>query len=328
MSYIIEVVPNPDGSFNIPLSYQGDKGEKGDAGGTGEKGDQGDPGIVTPELQDLVELAQQARDQALEIMQGENDIVVNLPGGKSFGKYTNGQTIPIAGRTPWQIIVEAATEYVQAVFSNFSITGQPTIVEVGTTISGAKTFAWHLLLNSSAVAGVDIFDNTGAATLLANTANDDLQSVVVTNRLLNANGATQSFRGVAHDSNTGQPDIYSQNFVITARFLRFFGPGPATPANSGQVRSLPVNSFHSEAGSFTLATGNTQKKFIVALPPGITILSAVDQTALNIDLTNQYVLQGTVNVTDAGGTNRAYNLYEMNIAVPYSTNHNHLITTS
>lgn len=272
--------------------------------------------------------AEAARDEAVSVLSGESDIVVNLSGGKSFGKYTNGQTVPIAGRSVWEIFSDALVEYIQGIFTAFGVTGQPATVEVGTTISGSKTFTWSINQNSSDVDTIDIFDVTGNANLLVGTPNDGTQSVTVTSRQLNSNGATQVYRGIAHDSNPGKSDFNSSNFTITARFLRFFGPAASSASNSAQVRSLPSSAFQTGAGSFTLATGSTQKKFIVALPPGVTITSVIDQTALNADITAQYVLLPSVNVLDAGSTNRAYNVYEMNLAVPYSSSHNHLITTT
>ena len=67
-----------------------------------------------------------------------------LATGKSFGKYTNGQTAQWAGLTPVAAILDAANEYIQPVFSFFSVAGQATTVEAGTTITGAKNFTWAM----------------------------------------------------------------------------------------------------------------------------------------------------------------------------------------
>lgn len=233
----------------------------------------------------------------------------------------------IAGNTYDAIIQAIVAPYVNPNFSSFSISGQSTTVEVGTTLSGSKTFTWGITLNSGAVALINLYDNTAVSTLLSNTANDGTQAQTITTIQLNTNGATQSWKGVLHDTNVIQ-DINSSNFIVTGRFYRFFGSSASSPTNSATVRALPSSTFHTGATTFTLATGNTLTKFVVALPPGVTISTVIDTDALNADITSQYFLTGTINVLDAGSTNRLYNIYEMNIGVAYTTSHNHSITTA
>jgi hypothetical protein len=66
----------------------------------------------------------------------------------------------------------------------------------------------------------------------------------------------------------------------------------------------------------------------VALPPSVTISTVIDIDASNANITSTYILTGTINVVDAGGTNRAYNIYELNLGAPYSFSHQHSITTA
>jgi hypothetical protein len=256
-----------------------------------------------------------------------SNITVTLGGGKTLGRYTTGQTIPAAGKTAEEVMNLIAIEYVNPAFSSFSVTGQNTTVEVGTTLSGAKTFTWAITLNSGTVSTIDIYDNTGLAALVTNTANDGTQSPTIATYQLNANGTTQSWKGILHDTNTIQ-DINSSNFVVTSRFYRFWGTTATSPTTSPDVRGLPSSAFHTGASSFTLATGTTAIKFVVALPPSVTISSVIDTGNLNADITSSFVLTGTVNVLDAGSTNRAYNIYEYNIGAPYPVSSNLTITTA
>jgi len=243
-------------------------------------------------------------------------------GGIASG--TNLGTSPIAIQ---DLLDDILYPYVNPVFTSFSVSGQSTTVEVGTTLSGSKTFTWGITLNSGTVPTIDIYDNTAASTLLAGTSNDGTQAQTITTIQLNSNGATQSWRGVGN--NTSPPGTFnSSNFVVTARFYRFFGPTASSPANSAAVRALSSNAFHTGATTFTLNTGTTQTKFVVALPPGVTISSVIDTSALDVDITSQFILTGTVNVLDAGSTNRAYNIYEMNVGVAYGTSHAFSITTA
>lgn len=256
------------------------------------------------------------------------DIIVSQSNGKTVGKYLHGQTIPAAGKTPEQVMRDIAIEYINSSFSAFSISGQLTTIEVGTTLSGSKTFLWTVTLGSGVVPLIDIYDNTASSTLLAGTANDGTQAVTITTIQLNSNGATESWKGIGTDT-TPPVTFNSANFVVTARFMRFFGPSATTPGNSAQVRALPTNEFQVPSpNTFILNTGTTEIKFHVALPPGVTITSIFDLDALNANITAFYVLTGTISVNDAGGTPRIYNIYRMDIGTPYSSSHRHSITTS
>jgi len=215
--------------------------------------------------------------------------------------------------------------YINPTFSSFSINVSPT-VEVGTGISLSKTATWNIVLGSGTVALCDLLDVTAGTTLLTNTPNDGTQSFTATTITLNTNGATQTWRMVGHNT-TPAGDFNSSNYVVTSRFYRFWDAVSASPTNSVTIRAYSNSAFHSGASTFTLVTGTSLTKFVVALPPGVTIASVFDQT-VNSFVTGDYALTGTVNVVDAGGTNRAYNIYEMNIVTPYSSSHNHVVTTT
>lgn len=250
----------------------------------------------------------------------------NIPSASiSVGGITAGTSL--SNLSPSQILSLLLNPYINPAFTSFSVSGQPQTVEVGTTLSGSRTFTWGITVNSGVVPTIDIRNNTTSSTLLAATPNDGTQAVTVTTIQLNTNGATQSWRGIGN--NTSPTSTFnSSDFVVTSRFIRFFGASAASVTNSAQVRALPTNAFHTGASTFTLNTGNTLTKFIVALPPSVTISTVIDIDASNANITSTYILTGTINVVDAGGTNRAYNIYELNLGAPYSFSHQHSITTA
>lgn len=260
------------------------------------------------------------------------DTPVVLASGKTLGKYTNGQTILSAGKTFEEVIKDIALEYVSPAFSSFSITGQPTTVEVGTTLSGSKTFTWGITLNSGVVPTIDIYDNTASATLLAATPNDGTQAQAINTIQLNANNATQSWKGIANNSNGA--NVESGNFVVTSLFNRFWGAVATLPASSvdGTANRAYANLLTTDVktngtNTFTLVTGTTSNKFIVLLPPDVTIVNVTDTGNLGLDITSSYILS-TITIKDAGGTDRAYNQYLFNPAGAYPTTTNHVITTN
>jgi hypothetical protein len=255
---------------------------------------------------------------------GGSDYTPSGPTTATVGGIASGTDLGVSDITFQALLDDILYPAVTPSFSSFSVSGQSTTIEVGTTLSGSKTFTWAISVGTGTVSTIDIYDNTATATLLAGTPNDGSQAQNITSIQLNSNGVTQSWKGIANNTNPVQT-IDSSNFVVTARFYRFFGPTASSPANSADVRALASSAFQT-TGSFNLTTGTTLTKFVVALPPSVTISSVIDLDALNADITSEYVLTGTVNVLDAGSTNRAYNIYEMNIGVAYSTSHRHQIT--
>lgn len=255
------------------------------------------------------------------------DVTFVLSGSKSYGKYLNGQTAPWTGLTAREAIIDAAIEYINPIFTSFSISGQPQTVETGTTLFGSKTFVWGINQNSGVVSTIDLFDVTLGTTLLSNTTNDGSEVKTINSVSLNSNGATQTWRGIGHNT-APIGNFNSSDFTVTSRFLRFYGPTITNPTNNTSARALPITEFHPGTSTFILNTGNTFVKRAVALPPGVTISTVFDLDALNANITANYILSGTIIIIDAGGTNRSYNLYIMTDAVPYSANHRHSISTN
>lgn len=249
-----------------------------------------------------------------------------LSGGKSFGKYLTGQTADWIGKTAIEAIADAAIEYIAPSWSSFSISGQAATVEIGTIISGSKTFTWGLNQNSGVISGIDVYDITGATTLLAGTPNDGTQAVVVATVSLLTHNQTQSWRGIGNNTSP-IGTINSSSFTVIAKAKYWWSALSTTPTTSAEVRAMSNDAFYG-AGTFTLNTGSTLNKFTIVIPNASSITQAIDLDALNLNITSEYLLLGTIVVNDIGGNAQTYKLYEMNQAVPYSSNHRHSITIS
>lgn len=256
----------------------------------------------------------------------------NLPGGKSLGKLTGvGEVDESIGMTANEFLTFIANEYIAPAFTSFNIQSEPQTVEVGTTISGTKTFKWGLTLNNGVVPTIDIYDNT-AGSVLVNTTNNGTKAQTVNTIKLNAKDATQSWKGIA--VNTAGANVNSANFIVTSQFNLFYKAVDTIPANpsDGAANRTYANTLFKKvktngANSFTLETGITSNKFIILLPPGVTITSVIDTTNLSLDITSDYVLT-IITIKDAGGTDRNYNQYLFNPPGPYSISANHVITTN
>lgn len=258
-----------------------------------------------------------------------SDIVVSLSGGKTFGKYSNGETIPSNGKTAVQVISEAAIQYLDPTFSSFAITGQAVSIESGESIaSGNKTFTWATT-NSSNVQNnsIAIRNQTANTDLVTGLNNDGTEGGVnVPDAIpLNGDNISQVFRVVGTKANGGVGS-FSRDLTITSFYAIFYGPAAAAPNSSATVRAL-TKRLRNAGNTWLLNTGTVENIFAIWLPTGRTLVSVKDLDALNLDITASYV-SSAQNVDDAGATSRAGTLYVMTGAVPYSTNHRHEITIS
>lgn len=104
----------------------------------------------------------------------------------------------------------------------------------------------------------------------------------------------------------------------------YYGPAAESVTDSDSIKDLPFASFLS-TGAMILQTGTSLTKFVLAIPSHWSVDTIIDLSALNIQMTGDYELMGQIPVnTNSGPVN--YNVFEMDIAVPYSVNHNHQIT--
>lgn len=234
----------------------------------------------------------------------------------------------ISGSTYDAIFQAILVPFVAPVFNSFAVTGLSNTVEVGNTLSGSKTFTWTTTANSGTITTIDIFDNTASANLVTGLSNTGSTSHSVTTNQLNTNGASQSWKAVGHYTGGGSGTMNSSNFVTTGRYFDFWGPSPASVTNSSTVRALPSSQFQLAGNSFTLNTGTSLTKFIICLPPSVTLVSVIDNSALGANITASFIAQSNINVLDAGSTNRSYNIYEFNVGSPYGSSHNLTCTTN
>ncbi len=100
-----------------------------------------------------------------------NDFTIALAGGKTFGKFINGDVVPATGKTAREVILLAAQE---ALAPTVSLTSPTTIPFNQTAISNVLNFSYTINSLGATVASVSLEwrrNNTGAWTVLStNTA--------------------------------------------------------------------------------------------------------------------------------------------------------------
>lgn len=254
------------------------------------------------------------------------DIPVVLGGNRTLGKYTSGQTILSTGWTFEELIRDIALEYVAPVFTSFTIPSLTNIVEVGTTLSGTKTFNWAITQNSGIVETFGIYDNKTDAFLDTGISGNTVDLAIVTN-LMNTEGEIQNWKVVGDNTAVGHiGTIDSFPYTVTARYKRWWGACDVEPTDRASALTLPNSGFQTSAvNNFILNTGTTKLKMVVLLPPGRIIDFVYDATN-NASITSSYIFS-TVNINDANGVPRTYNKYVLSLGSAYNPSAEHVIQT-
>jgi hypothetical protein len=261
-----------------------------------------------------------------------DSFVVNLPDNQSG--IPNGTTVN-AGDSIATFLESAFRKASPAVYNypSASLSGSPApaAVEVGTALSIAFSIGFT---QNDAGAQTSLVLNKNGSPLTA-TSGTYTDSITATLSPVNYQAIINYAQGHINNDSLGSPDAsgriaagsVSSNVLSYQGFYLLWYDAVATiPAASAAVRALSNARFSNAGNSFTLNTGSTQTHFVLVLPPGKSLVSVIDQDALNLDITSQYAATG-ISVNNASGTAvSGYTLYSMSQSVPYSSNHRHNIT--
>ncbi len=148
----------------------------------------------------------------------------------------------IAGETLSQILQDILVSYQAPAFSSFAITGQGSPVEIGTSITGAKTFTWGTTNSGNVNANTIEIDNVTASTVLVSgSANDGSESLNI--GTITFNGSPQVFRIKGTNS---QSTVFQRDLTIATLYPYFYGKvasgGAAPGANRPVANQALINS--------------------------------------------------------------------------------------
>jgi hypothetical protein len=231
----------------------------------------------------------------------------------------------ISGLAYDDIIQSIVAPYVNPNWTYF-LNNQAQAVEVKTQLTGTRDFTWNVNNNSGIVTDIDIYDVTGVSTLLAATPDDGAQAAVaITTITLTLEDDQQRWRGIANNTSPSGT-VNSSDFTITAYYYLFTDPVSSVPANSAAVRSMTSVFLTSANQQVAIETGTVETTFVIAVPPGHSIVSITDEDALGLVITGSYIFDSTVAVTMPNATTENYDLYVMTVGDPYPTSHTHLLT--
>ncbi|RKR83182.1 hypothetical protein BDD43_3384 [Mucilaginibacter gracilis] len=204
-------------------------------------------------------------------------------------------------------------------------------LEVGQTVNIPLTVAFNQ--NDGGAQGAMSVKKDGTQIATASPYTDSAVVMALTAKVYQANVAYA--QGPIKNNIIGVPDatgriaassVNSNSLSYQGYYKIFYDAVAAFPTNSATARALTNSRFSNSGNTFTLNTGTVQTKFCLILPPGKTLVSVIDQDALNLDITSQYVAS-SITVNDAAGNSvTTYTIYAMSQSIPYTASHRHNIT--
>lgn len=270
----------------------------------------------------------------------EGGIEVSLDGGRTLGKYGDGDIIP-GNLSVLQVLKEAVSEYYPAVFFSpeGELTSDPLITvvrEVGESINIELT-STYTQKDGGAVTTYEIFKD-GSQILNSPSDNSVTDSsveltyagITYTSTISYSAGTTPKPNSLGVDeANTIASGTIITNELIFKGYMPIFKGSVASAYTTGtDVRANLTKELKTEnISEFILDTGNTNKIFQFWVPDTYTVDSIIDMDAFNMNIIRDYV-ESNLQVPDASGTLIAGKLYTLTMDVPYSNSHKHKIILS
>jgi hypothetical protein len=184
------------------------------------------------------------------------------------------------GRTVTSILEDIFVTYLSPSFSSFSISGQSNTIEVGSVLSGSRTFTW-VTSNSSNVQtnSVQIKDVTSNTVIASGLANDGSESVNI-GTISNAAPMSRAWRAEA--VNTNSTNFNSSNFTVTSIYPYFYGKSSSAITANQTLVSSGTKVIASSTGTITITYNSaSNEKVWFAIPSTSTSKTVWYVNALN-----------------------------------------------
>jgi hypothetical protein len=232
-------------------------------------------------------------------------------GGIAAGSTFSNQTM----QQMWDALLYP---YQAPAFSSFSMSGQSTTVEVGTSISGTKTFSWSTSNSTNVQANsISIVDITNSTTLATGLSNDGTESILLPSAVIKNSAVSNTWRITGTNSVASN---FSANFVVNWYWKIYYGTSSNTTLSEAQIEALTNGVLRNGiTGSFSFAAGdykyfsypdaygsiNTIKDAATLL--NVAMASNVDDAFFSNSANGIYY--GLVAVTNVNGVSTNYRVY-------------------
>jgi hypothetical protein len=135
-----------------------------------------------------------------------------------------------------QFIEKLTIMYLAPQFNSFSIQLQPTTIEVGTPLSGNKTFTWSITNPSNVAPNSIIIRNVNTGNNLVTGLANVVPVMVDIGEVINTSPIIQKYRAIATNTNSGT--LNSSDFTISSIYPIFYGKVSSSNAEHGVNRPV------------------------------------------------------------------------------------------
>lgn len=283
-----------------PRGEIGPTGSTGNAGAIGPTGATGDTGAIGP-TGDIGAMGPtgETGDVGPTGPVGESDLYTNSnPVPTTIGGISSGSTFD--HKTMQEMWDSLLYPYQSPAFTSFIITGQSTIIEVGSIVAANPTFSWAETNIANVNPNTTIIKNAGS--IIANNVSNTSPRTV-TDAAVVKNSATSNTWSI-EQTNT-HDIVFSRNFTVNWQWRIYYGESLNTVLSEAQIKALRVNGLQSGfAGTYSFSAGGYK---YLAYPSVFGIATTFKDALTNLDVPVNPLF--TVSVTNVNGVTTNYNVH-------------------
>ena len=243
-----------------------------------------------------------------------NDVTIKLSGSKSLGKYANGATIPTAGKTLDQFLLDLVQESVPPTYTAPTVSigsTQSGSYEIGTNINVtlSNTFTQN---NGGSATGTTYYKNSVSLGTGVSTNNHGVLSTSISYSVTVTYGAGTTIL----NNNLGTPDATGQipagskssSLTISPFAYKYWGSSVSNSIDDATLRAGTNENSGKAKSSFTIPISGS-KYIYYAYPASLGVLSSI--SVGGFDSFDTFT-KTTRDVTNASGYTQSYNIYISN----------------
>lgn len=175
-----------------------------------------------------------------------NKAVVSSSGGTGTYELDSPSTVTVGGLSSGYnlygkgidvILRDMLVVYQPPTFDTFTITSQDTTIEVGTALSGTKTFTWSTTDSTNVSPNTIKITNVNTSTDLSTGLANDGSEAISIGTIANSTPISQVFRIAGTNTNSG---TFTKDYTIVSKYPIFYGTYPA-PGSPGSGRLTNIN---------------------------------------------------------------------------------------
>ena len=245
-----------------------------------------------------------------------NDVTIRLSGSKSLGKYANGATIPTAGKTLDEFLLDLVTESIPPTYDEPSVTisdDKNASYEIGTNIATVTLSSSFTQNNAGAATGTTYFKDDVSLGAGVSTNNHGVLSTSISYSVTVTYGAGTTVK----NNNLGTPDATGQipagskssSLTISTFANKYWGSSTSNSIDDATLIAGTNENSGKAKSTFTVPITGGSKYIFYAYPASLGALSSISVEGFGS--LDAFTLT-TRNVTNASGHSQSYNIYISN----------------